>query len=647
VDVGSPLIQSPVETFGISPPNQSFLFGPGSAPSDSLHWAHSLHTDYSNDSYFPESGSLNTNGDYSRASLLELDIADIKYQPYEFGSNPEVNTLRGGDWMPTSSSSSYPSLSPFESTSFFDSQPMIKSESIFSGTSNTSIGSAQDDFTPPDYSIWQSPATEEGSPDIPNLRPNMYRSAPASVPAPRSPNPKKGRKGPLTHQKRESTAYMRRIKACALCRKRKISCDDGIPCRACVKYLGVKLPSQPCRGEQLEDIASEIMRDNAFPKGNWEGRFLLDGFELDQNVHQIYLDLGFGQPFKCVVRLVQPLPDTGEAGGQSYLIHRHVEYPWPPVFGNLPRNDTQDWVFPAVLAISSEAQMEKEIDAYLSALLGDATNFRHFPLWMSKLELLKWIYGYYLSLPTVSWQPIIGSNRFLTGIQNARAPLEQALKLLILIHAGGDLRVEPEAVSKSIVRRYFPNIKLGKVTPCFIRAQLGPIFSRMSHKYMRQVLMELEILSPTDDSSKFPMIISSFSILMMAMESLQYHVTKLPYHTYHDGPTPDLAVWEPQTRDLDEIDKSDVLIRFYKATNCYARLRKLGMPEMFPGSNEFLDDAPGDAESKRVLISLHCAILMARPYLEAKRQRSVVPGTDMTAFFDRLLAKMFLIDPNV
>jgi len=167
----------------------------------------------------------------------------------------------------------------------------------------------------------------------------------------------------------------------------------------------------------------------------------------------------------------------------------------------------------------------------------------------------------------------------------------------------------------------------------------------MSQKYMREVLMELEILSPTNDSSKFPMIISSFSILMMAMESLQYHVTKLPYHTYHDVPAPDLAVWEPPKRDLDEIDKSDVLIRFYKATNCHARLGKLGMPERYPGSNEFLDNAPCDAESKRVLIALHLAILTARPYLEAKSQRSVVPGTDMTAFFDRLLAKLFLIDP--
>jgi hypothetical protein len=196
-----------------------------------------------------------------------------------------------------------------------------------------------------------------------------------------------------------------------MCRKRKISCDDGIPCRACVKYLGGKLPTQPCRGEQLEDIASDIMRENAFPKGNWEGRFLLDGFELSQNVHQIFLDLGFGQAFKCVVRLVEPVYETDETGSQIYpLSHHHIEYPWPPVHGRSHRNDRQDLVFPAVLAISSDSQLEKEIDAYLSALLSDQRNFRHFPLWMSELELLKWIYGYYSSLPAVSWQSVYESH---------------------------------------------------------------------------------------------------------------------------------------------------------------------------------------------------------------------------------------------
>jgi len=274
------------------------------------------------------------------------------------------------------------------------------------------------------------------------------------------------------------------------------------------------------------------------------------------------------------------------------------------------------------LAISSEAQMEKEIDAYLSILLDMPRNFHFFPLWKSQLEVLKWIYAYYSRLPA-----------------DSRAPLEQALKLLMLIHAGGDLRVKPEHTSLSIARQYFPNVKLDKVTPCFIRAQLGPIFSKMSHQYMLQVLKALEILSPTDNPSKFPIIICTFSVLMMAMESLQFHVAKLPYHTHHDSPPPDLALLEPPTRDLDEMDKSDVLIRFYKATNCHARLNKLGTGGQ---ASEVLAGLSCDAETRNILSSLHCAILSARPYLIAKRHNSLVLGTDMTAFFDRLLSKMYL-----
>jgi hypothetical protein len=204
--------------------------------------------------------------------------------------------------------------------------------------------------------------------------------------------------------------------------------------------------------------------------------------------------------------------------------------------------------------------------------------------------------------------------------------------------------VQADANSVSIARHYFPNIKLDKVTPCFIRSQLGPIFSQMSHQYMRNVLMELERLSPTENATKFPIIISTFSVLLMAMESLQYHVSMLPYHTHHDGlPPHPAAVWEPQSRNLDEMDKSDILIRFYKATNCHAQLKGLGTAAEGSKTHKFMTDVSWDLETTMFLFSFHQAILVARSYLINKRQISVVSGTDMTAFFDRLLSKMYLI----
>jgi hypothetical protein len=196
-------------------------------------------------------------------------------------------------------------------------------------------------------------------------------------------------------QKQQSCAYTRKIMACKLCRKRKVNCDYGIPCRPCVKYFG----NTPCRGVELDDVALDIMRYNAFPRGQWE-RFIPDGFCLSESetVHRIYLSLGFGQPFRCPVRLVR---FVGFGGCLSTLLHRHVEYPWPPALGQSMK-ERSDHVFPAVLVISSKDKLRRDIDCYLSGLLLEG--FKFFPLWSSQLEVLKLIYAYYLKLPAVSAQ---------------------------------------------------------------------------------------------------------------------------------------------------------------------------------------------------------------------------------------------------
>jgi hypothetical protein len=158
---------------------------------------------------------------------------------------------------------------------------------------------------------------------------------------------------------------------------------------------------------------------------------------------------------------------------------------------------------------------------------------------------------------------------------------------------------------------------------------------------MRIALMELEKLSQTEDATKFPMIISTYSVLLMGMESLEYHTSKLPYHMHYDRPHP---AWEPQTRNLGYMD-NHCLIGFYKATKCCARLETLGTASGGFGGNEFIAGVSCDTETAEFLFCLHCTILAARPYLIKKRQTVVVSGTDMTAFFDRLLSRMYLSEP--
>jgi hypothetical protein len=159
---------------------------------------------------------------------------------------------------------------------------------------------------------------------------------------------------------------------------------------------------------------------------------------------------------------------------------------------------------------------------------------------------------------------------------------------------------------------------------------------------MRQVLTELEILSPTQDCSRFPMVVSTFSILFMVMESLQYHLAKLPYHTYYDNPQTiqNLARDQSTTRNMDELDGADILLRFYKATACHAQLKRLADPiPLHPSLTSFELDPTG------FLPELKSAVEKASGYLNERLKIKTVPKADISGFFDRLLAKMYTLGP--
>jgi hypothetical protein len=220
--------------------------------------------------------------------------------------------------------------------------------------------------------------------------------------------------------------------------------------------------------------------------------------------------------------------------------------------------------------------------------------------------------------------------------------LEHALKLLILVHVGGDVGVREDEHSLRIVKNYMPGYNGCKVTPCFIRAQLGPVFSRIASKLMRQVLTELEILSPSQNRSHFPMVVGTFSVLFMTMESLQHHLAKLPYHTHHDNPQPlrDLEQDPSMTRNMDELDGADILLRFYKATACHAQLKRIADLNPLPSSLTAFDVDPTG-----FLTDLKRAVESARDYLDERLRIKTVPMADTSGFFDRLLAKMYMLGP--
>jgi hypothetical protein len=198
--------------------------------------------------------------------------------------------------------------------------------------------------------------------------------------------------------------------------------------------------------------------------------------------------------------------------------------------------------------------------------------------------------------------------------------------------------------AQRIINRYVPGYREEfKITPCFIRAQLGPVFADVSHELMKQVLIELEVVALSQDPSTFPMTVCTFSVLFMVMESLQYHINKLPYHCHNDNPSLLQQDDEPQTRNLDENDGSDILLRFYKGTACHARIGTLATeqsdgPLIAPRSSH-------SGDPNMVMFNLRSAARESRPYLVERLKKKIVPRTDLSSYFDRLLAKMYLMEP--
>ena len=219
--------------------------------------------------------------------------------------------------------------------------------------------------------------------------------------------------------------------------------------------------------------------------------------------------------------------------------------------------------------------------------------------------------------------------------------------LLILVHIGGDVKLDDEgqAFSHNIVGRYFPEFQDTAPfvsTPCFIRDQLGPIFAKLAAQHMKEVLTYLEEISFNWDCKLFPIVLSTFAVFLMAIESIQYHAAKESYHASYD-PVSDR---ESEKVILDENDKEGVenLLNFYKACfgECHAKLH-----DGIVGFQHFATAASSNARDPEKTVTylkmLKSAIDKAKPYLTRKKNATLKSKDDMSFFFDRLLAKLFLI----
>ena len=191
------------------------------------------------------------------------------------------------------------------------------------------------------------------------------------------------------------------------------------------------------------------------------------------------------------------------------------------------------------------------------------------------------------------------------------------------------------------MREFFGTRTEASLEACFIRGDLGPVFYLLALKYMRSVLAQLQTLSLSTDCKNFPIIVATFAVFWMTVESIQYHAARVPYHAHYDmhgdghssRPVP-----PPVPSDTHELEQ---LLQFYHACmgGCHAKLysdvASFGsFAKLSGGSPEFAK------ASKVFLTSLHGALINAKGYLDQKTKAQPTES-DMNCFFDRRLARFF------
>lgn len=431
----------------------------------------------------------------------------------------------------------------------------------------------------------------------------------------------RGRVGALTAQQRSHAALMRLVGSCSNCKKRKEKCDPGTPCKSCIDHYKGDLVNHPCRDRLVSGLASVFLAERhgwhptARPiEADFGDYYVMPGS------YSIPITFGFGSVLHVPVSIIHFDSHPGPP------LHLHTVYSWPPT-ASPPETHTHA-VLPAILTPDAMQNLEELLDTHLSLLV--ASHFRSFPPFCSPLRVLRHIYTYYRALPPTSPSSHL---------------LHQSLKLLILVHVGGDITLPPPSTSPALAQLLanIPALPEDVLpTPCFIRAQLGSIMPSLALKLMREILLSLEQLLLNRAPHEWPLAVATLTTLLMTVESIQYHAAKLPYHSAHSAPAP-----EQSTRDHDFRGDEDAvrqLQEFYARcfAGCHARLRPGWRGDVEPGLRPDAKKMELPPEDKFVENMREAARRAGAGYLRGKADGER-EGGDMGWFFDRLVAGLLVL----
>lgn len=262
------------------------------------------------------------------------------------------------------------------------------------------------------------------------------------------------------------------------------------------------------------------------------------------------------------------------------------------------------------------------------------------------------------------------------------------------------------------------NNSVYNMKPCFIRGQLGAVIPSLAQDLLREALSKLEFICLARRCTDWPPVLAALATLCMAVESVQYHAAKKPYHAHFGASSsfdnssstaalndsmflnPNVLVFGPErlppdttngvhssssSINEDEADSDTAslvsltheesanrLIAFYRT--CYRGCHCSRLQDFDPASSSSRrarrQQAEQDAVSARFIDGLKGSLRNAREYLVQRRHaggsvlnmmgakmgrglrdygRNGDVGSqehgspvDMSIFFDRLLAKLFL-----
>ncbi|KAF1845742.1 uncharacterized protein K460DRAFT_312459 [Cucurbitaria berberidis CBS 394.84] len=447
--------------------------------------------------------------------------------------------------------------------------------------------------------------------------PLTNRLAPTSTEGPQGRTPR-GRKKGLTAEQRSNAALMRIVGACSNCQRRKEKCDPGTPCKSCLEHYKGDLVNHPCRDRLLSDLSSAFLSDRFgwHPTARSLESFVAPRrFNIPSGItYTIPLNFGFGPALPVSVHALE-LEDVHP------MVHKHIIYSWPPESSSASAHTHA--VLPAVLTKDATSNLMHVLDSHLSLLV--TNHFRAFPLYCSPLRILREVYVFSRSIPP--------------NAPHART-LHQALKLLVLVHIGGDITLSPRSqdpVLAQLVRNTMDLSEELNPTPCFIRSQFGSVMPELALILMKDVLSSLEQLFLNRECGEWPVALAVLITVLMTVESIHYHAAKLPYHydfnnMRSSNPEEELKVDDEGVR---------MLLAFYSAcfSGCHARLRpdwegEISRPQRTSRTS------PKDTFIESVREAIKNASGAGYLGMKASEKRK---GDDMGFFFDRLVARLLLL----